>query len=234
VPLPKTDTKPLASEDARRKRLRAVLSILKRRWGAPDQSGTRRVLDSLVLTILSQNTNATNRDRAYESLRERFPTWEGARQARAQSIAAAIRVGGLANQKARNIKNLLRWADEEYGSLDLEFMRDWPSDAIRETLLPLPGVGVKTVSVLLCFTLGRDVFPIDTHVSRVCRRLGLVSWKTSIERAHEMMQDIVPKGRSFEAHLQLIRFGREICHARKPECAVCPIIRHCQYPEPPE
>jgi endonuclease III len=142
-------------------------------------------------------------------------------------VADAIREGGLANQKALRIQGLLRWTGERFGSLDLSALRGMPDREIRDRLSPLPGIGPKTLSILLLFSLGREAFPVDTHCLRLLTRLGVLPSGTTAEKAHAAMRLLVPRGRSLPLHLHLIRFGRETCHARKPECAGCPLARQC-------
>lgn len=140
-------------------------------------------------------------------------------------------MGGLANQKALRIRGLLRWTGDRFGSLDLSALRAMSDGEIRDLLSPLPGIGPKTLSILLVFSLGREAFPVDTHCLRLLVRLGVLPPGTTAEKAHEVMKTLVRRGRSLPLHLHLIRFGREKCHARKPECAGCPVARWCVYPE---
>lgn len=192
-------------------------------------------LKHLMLTILSQNTNDVNRDRAFKTLEERFALsdgeldWQKIVDAPQEDVAEAIRVGGLANQKSKRIQNILEWIKEEYGEYNIDFVCDMEiSDAI-ELFTQLKGVGVKTISVVLAFSCNKDVFPVDTHVNRLCHRLGLVPEKHTAEKTFWAMQDLVPAGKSFSFHINLIRFGRKICKSRNPKCSECPLTDECEY-----
>ena len=210
-----------------KEKVRDIDEILEKEFGIPERGGDRDPLSSLVRTILSQNTNDNNSGRAYSNLRERFPSWEDVLEADAEEIADVIRVGGLANQKSVGIKGVLEWLRDTYGELNLDFICDMePGEAI-EVLLKLKGVGLKTINVTLCFACGKDVFPVDTHILRITKRLALVPENASADKAHEIMGKLFPEGKAFSLHMNLIRFGRTTCHARKPECEGCPLIKHC-------
>ena len=210
-----------------KKKVKEIDDILEKEFGVPERWKSRSPLDSLINTILSQNTNDANRDRAYTNLKERFPTWENVLAADAEDIADAIRVGGLANQKSIRIKNVLVWIKETYGELNIDFVCDMePAEAI-ETFTKLKGIGLKTMNVMLCFACGKDVFPVDTHILRITKRLDLVPSNASADKAHEIMAQLFPKGKAFSLHINLIRFGRAICHARNPECKGCPLMEYC-------
>ncbi len=186
-------------------------------------------VSELVSTILSQNTNDDLRDRAYTRLRERYPTWEAVRDAPVREIIKAIRVCGLARQKGRHIKKALQHITRERGALDLSFLRDMPVDEARQWLLSIEGVGPKTAAIVLLFSLNRPAFPVDTHVHRVTGRLGLIPPKTSAEKAHQLLENLVPPELYLPFHLNVITHGRQVCHARKPECRVCVLRRLCRY-----
>ena len=183
-------------------------------------------LEELITTILSQNTNDTNRDRAYSSLIERFGTLEVVMDARVEEIAKAIKIGGLHNQKSIRIKNVLERITRERGSLDISFLDDLPLDEAMDWLLSFPGVGKKTAGIVMLFSFDRPYFPVDTHIKRVTQRLGLVENR---EDPHRRMNQLLPPDSALmrRLHLQLIRLGREVCHPRNPECADCPLFEHC-------
>ncbi len=183
----------------------------------------------LVSTILSQNTNDLNRDRAFNSLRARFPTWEAMRDARKAEVIAAIRVAGLANQKGPRIQNVLREITRERGNLDLGFLQDQPMEEARAWLMKFKGVGPKTAAIVLLFSLGRPAFPVDTHIFRVTGRIGLRPAKMTLEAAHRHLESLFPPSTYYAVHLNLIRLGREICHPRRPDCPNCPVLRLCDY-----
>jgi len=212
-----------------RDKTRRIMEVLEVAQGIPEPRRRESPLDALIHTILSQNTNDRNSGRAYESLRARFSRWEDVLHADPAEIADAIRVGGLAAQKSVRIRDLLAWVRERYGELNIDFVCDMEVGEVFDTLCALPGIGPKTVSVMLLFACGRDVFPVDTHIHRITKRLGLIPSNCSADKAHILMADLVPVGKAYSFHLNLIRFGREICHARAPECDRCAIQEHCLY-----
>ncbi len=177
--------------------------------------------------MLSQHTSDANAERAFDSLRARFPTWDRVVRARPTSVAAAIRSGGLANTKAPRIQAILREIEEREGGYDLSRMHDADDDDIRAYLTSLPGVGPKTAAVVLAFSLGRSAMPVDTHVHRVAKRLGLVPTESSAERAHRILHDLVPAPIRVELHVGFITLGREICRAGRPRCEDCPLNDLC-------
>jgi len=212
---------------ALKKRVKEVDDILEREFGVPESARDRKPLDTLVRTILSQNTNDTNSGRAYSNLRERFPSWEDVLAADAEEIADAIRVGGLSRQKSVRIKSALAWIKDTYGELNIDFVCDMEPAEVIETFSRLKGIGLKTINVMLAFACGKDVFPVDTHILRISKRLDLVPPNASADKAHEIMGQLFPKGKAFSLHINMIRFGRTICHAQRPECRGCPLIEHC-------
>ena len=198
-------------------------------YGEPIWRNPLPAIDELVSTILSQNTNDLNRDRAFNSLRAKFGTWEEVRDAEAADVVNAIRPAGLANQKGPRIQQVLRSITEERGSLDLSFLGDLPVDEARAWLTKFNGVGPKTAAIVLCFSLGNAAFPVDTHVYRVTGRIGLRPERMTVEQAHPHLESLFPPETYYAAHLNIIRLGREICTARKPYCEKCPIIKLCDY-----
>ncbi len=198
-------------------------------FGYPEWRNPLPPLDELVSTILSQNTNDVNRDRAFESLRRRFPTWEAVRDAPENEVIEAVRLAGLANQKGPRIQAALRSITEQVGRLDLEFLRDMEAEQARQWLLQFKGVGPKTAAIVLQFSLGKPAFPVDTHIYRVSGRLGLRPAKMSVEQAHEHLAALLPPETYYPAHLNLIQLGRRVCHARKPQCPSCPLNDLCAY-----
>ncbi len=184
---------------------------------------------TLISTIISQNTNDTNRDVAFERLRERFPTWEQVRDAREEAIVEAIRPAGLGPTKAPRIQSALHRITERTGAISLDFLHDLPTEEARGWLIDLPGVGPKTAAIVLCFALGRAAFPVDTHVHRVSQRLGLIPEGTSRERAHVLLEALLPERIYYSFHLNLIAHGRAICHSRNPDCGACILREVCDY-----
>lgn len=198
-------------------------------YGEPIWRNPLPPVDELVSTILSQNTNDTNRDRAFDALRERFPTWEEVRDAPEEDIIEAIRPAGLANQKGPRIQAVLQSITQERGELDLNFLETYSTDEAMAWLLKFKGVGPKTAAIVLQFSLGKPAFPVDTHVHRISGRLGLRPEKMNADKAHAHLAAQFPSKAYYAAHLNIIRLGREICHARKPKCELCPLPDLCDY-----
>jgi endonuclease-3 len=210
------------------KKLREVALRLARRFGR--QAFTPHRTDpvrNLVLTILSQNTTDTNRDRAFARLMERFPTLPRLAEASPGEVEETIRVAGLARAKAGAILSALARIRRERGVYSLEFLAKMPLDEARDYLTSFPGVGVKTASVVLLFSFGLPAFPVDTHIHRVVRRLGLVPASADASRATRLLEPHVPRGAAGPLHLGLIRLGREICRPRTPLCPRCPLLSVC-------
>jgi endonuclease-3 len=198
-------------------------------YGTPTWRNPLPAVDELVSTILSQNTNDTNRDRAFEALRRAFPTWEAVRDAEPQAVVAAIRPAGLANQKGPRIQQVLREITAQRGALTLDFLAELTPAEGRAWLLQFKGVGPKTAAIVLLFSLGKPAFPVDTHIYRVSGRIGLRPEQMSVEQAHEFLEGLLPPEAYYAAHLNLIRLGREVCKARKPDCPRCPVRAWCDY-----
>ena len=206
-----------------------ALNALEKRYGRPRLGRRLPPLDELILTILSQNTNDRNRDRAYESLRRRFPTWEAVASARRVAIEQAIRPGGLARTKARSIREVLRHIAAERGALDLGFLCRLPAAEAAAWLRRFRGVGEKTAACVLLFSCGHAAFPVDTHIHRIARRLGWVRSSASREETHRRLAALVPPSLCLTGHVNLITLGREICRPRKPRCPECPLRRGCPH-----
>ena len=198
-------------------------------YGEPIWRNPLPAIDELVSTILSQNTNDINRDRAFNSLRAKFSTWEQVRDAESVDVVNAIRPAGLANQKGPRIQQVLRSITEERGNLDLSFLADLTVDEAKAWLTKFNGVGPKTAAIVLCFSLNKAAFPVDTHIYRVSGRIGLRPEKMTVEQAHPHLESLFPPETYYAAHLNIIRLGREICTARKPFCEKCPIVMLCNY-----
>jgi len=203
-------------------------------FGEPIWRNPLPAIDELVSTILSQNTNDVNRDRGFNVLRAKLPTWEAVRDAKAEDVIAAIRPAGLANQKGPRIQQVLRAITAERGSLNLDFLAGLPVEEARAWLTKFNGVGPKTAAIVLCFSLNMPAFPVDTHIYRVSGRTGLRGLhpeKMTVEQAHPHLESVFPPETYYAAHLNIIRLGREVCGARKPSCPKCPIIKLCEYKE---
>ncbi|UCF20348.1 MAG: endonuclease III [Gemmatimonadota bacterium] len=205
-----------------RRRVRALLRRLEREYGKARRERTAPI-DELILTILSQNTSDGNRDRAYDSLRARFSSWEALRLAPRSEVEDAIRPAGLWKQKARVLQDTLNALHDEHGRLDLSHLESLSDAEIIDYLTGHRGIGVKTAACVLCFSLGRPYMPVDTHVHRLARRLGLIPAEVNADRAHELLNSkpAVPPELRFSFHIQLIRHGRRVCRAARPACDSC-------------
>jgi endonuclease-3 len=218
--------------------VREIYRRLKARFGPLETPPRREPLEELILTVLSQNTNDLNRDRAFASMRARYPTWDALAGASVQDLAGSIKVGGLSNVKAPRILAILaEIRAREEGSLNLSWMSGAGTERVRAYLSSLPGVGPKTAACVLAFSLRRPVLPVDTHVFRTAKRLGLLGERADAEKAHSELGAIVPARIRIPMHVGLIRLGREICHPRRPSCHICPLASLCptapRYLRPP-
>jgi endonuclease-3 len=207
----------------------AVHRRLLEAYGEPRWRRPLPPVAELVSTILSQNTNDLNRDRAFAALRAAFPTWETVRDAPASAVIQAIRPAGLANQKGPRIQAVLRAITEERGRLDLRFLRRLPPNQAADWLMRFKGVGRKTASIVLLFSLGLPAFPVDTHIHRLSGRLGLRPPRASLDQTHDLLARTFPPETYYAAHLNLIRHGRQVCRARRPDCPACVLRRICPY-----
>ncbi len=208
-----------------------ITLVLERHLGTPRQNPhVPTPLAMLIATMLSQNTSDRNSNRAYRELRRRFPGWQSVAHAGLPALRTAIRVGGMANQKAPRIRAALRSIRRQYGRFSLEALRSIPDQEAMDRLMALEGVGVKTAACVLLFSLGRDVFPVDTHVHRVCNRLGLVRRCPTPEKTFAAMRGLVPPRKAYSLHTNMIRFGRRICRSASPLCDRCPLFDECVYP----
>ena len=206
-----------------------IVQNLERTYGAPLNRRASDPLDMLIKIILSQATSDTNSHRTFAALKKRFPSWDEALRARTATIAATIRSGGLSNQKAKVIKDVLRQIKDEHGTLDLSFLHDFDEEAAVGYLKQFRGIGPKSIACTLLFACRKEVFPLDTHIFRVLRRVGLIPQKCTDQRAHSIMNGLVPKGKFYSFHVNLIRHGRALCRPRNPLCERCPIVEYCDY-----
>lgn len=207
----------------------AVHQRLMEVYGQPQWRSHLDPISQVASTIISQNTSDVNRDRAFERLRARFASWEVVRDAPLEAIEEAIRPAGLAQQKAPRIKGALQFITQERGELSLDFLKDLTVDEAKAWLTQIKGIGPKTAAIILLFSLGMPAFPVDTHVHRVTQRLGLIGPKVSAEKAHVILEDLLSPDIYYPFHLNVIRHGREICHARNPRCEICPLQTLCDY-----
>jgi endonuclease-3 len=211
-------------------KLSQIASRLRRTYG-PRQPQRRwdNPLDALIHTLLSQNTTAANCERAYANLRRRFRTWEAVWEAPLKGLIAAIRAGGLANIKAVRIKALLEEIWRAQGHFDLSFLRDVSDEEVRAYLDRFKGVGHETTACVLLFGLGRAAFPVDTHVFRVCRRLGLLNGQRTPERAETFLAPLIRSQDCHVFHVYVVEHGREVCTAHHPGCDRCALSDLCDY-----
>lgn len=215
--------------DGRKAKALEVDRRLVKAFGLTVPENDRDVTHELIHAVLSQNTHRRNYNLAYQRLTDEFPTAEDIASAPLASIERAIRPGGLSKQKSRALKEILTTLETERGNCSLEFLRGMPVPEARRFLTSLPGVGPKTASVVLMFSDGRKVLPVDTHVLRAARRIGLIDEKTSAGRAEVELEELVPPARRPRMHLNLVYLGREICHARGPKHEICPINAVCGF-----
>ncbi len=207
-------------------RIQEIANRLEERYGRPTKT-RRPPLEELLLTVLSQNTSDTNRDRAWRGLREAYDDWEEVRAAPREELEEAIRSGGLARQKAATIQRVLDRLHEERGEASLSHLREMDDEEVLGYLSGFKGVGVKTAACVACFSLRRPVLPVDTHVYRVARRLGLVPEGATRRTAHRLLNERVPGELRFPLHLLMIRHGRDLCSSRSPDCRSCPLADLC-------
>ena len=210
--------------------LRRAVDLLDDHYGRPVLSPRYPPVDELVFTVLSQNTADVNTERTFASLKARFPDWSSARDAPVEQIEDAIALGGLAHTKAPRIKKILEAIGERTGAPDLGVLDELNDDEARAYLTGLPGVGPKTAACVLLFSLGRPVMPVDTHVHRVARRLDIIGAKVTAEQAHPLLTRLAGPDDApqiYAVHVDFVRHGRRICHARRPACGECPLADIC-------
>lgn len=212
-------------------RTSSILTLLETEYGERHWRSHADPLDELIATVLSQHTSDINTARSFSSLKDRFADWESVLVAPVDLVADAIRLGGLAEQKAPRIQGILAAIQAERTSLDLDHLSALPLDAARTWLLQLHGVGPKTAACVLLFSLGRPALPVDTHVHRVSKRLGLIGPKVGADAAHAALEAGLggDRDRVYSFHLTMIAHGRAVCTARRPYCERCSLTEHCDY-----
>ena len=226
APMAKTKS---ASKSRSRRRVKAadVLELLGEEYGPAEWVRRYDPASELVYTILSQHTSDINSGRAFENLMKTFGSLEAIAEAPVEAIEDAIRMGGLAKSKAPRIKAVLEQIAREVGSYDLSFLAEMPLDESKQWLKRLPGIGPKTAAIILSFSLGLPAMPVDTHIFRVSKRLRLIGPKVNAEKAHDILEPMVPPEDVFAFHVYLIRHGREVCKARRPRCNSCVLAWGC-------
>jgi len=204
-----------------------IIELLEREYGKRGWQPDGKPLAGLVRTILSQNTSDTNSRRAFDMLMFTFGSWETIASAPVEHIAYAIRVGGLSKIKAVRIKEILNQIKREQDCISLDFLNSMDASEAKEYLMRLPAVGEKTANCVLLFSLGKPCLPVDTHIFRVAKRLGLIDARTSIKEAHRLLQQQLPPSEVYQFHIHMIEHGRKVCHARNPECDRCILSNDC-------
>ena len=206
-----------------------IIQNLERTFGTPALRPKSDPLEMLIRVVLSQATTDVLSERTFQSLTAKFKTWEDVLVADPSEVADSIKLGGLANQKAKVIKELLSNVKAENGSLNLGFLQDLPTREAVTYLKKFRGIGPKTIACTLLFACHKNIFPLDTHIFRVLRRVGIVPLKCSDERAHEILDAVVPEGKFYSLHVNLIRLGRKVCRPQEPFCERCPIVEYCDF-----
>jgi endonuclease III len=181
----------------------------------------------LVDTILSQNTSNANSDAGYRQLRRRFRSWKQVADAAVEEVERHIRVSGLSRIKAPRIQSILRQIRDDRGKIDLQFLNDMDEQSAYDYLRRFAGVGPKTAHCTLLFAFGKPLFPVDTHIERIAKRLALVDRKANAEKVSEILKPLIAPEDRYEMHVLLIEHGRKTCHARNPKCDQCPLLRIC-------
>lgn len=204
-----------------------VMELLRKEYGNITWRSRTDPLSELIMTILSQNTSDHNSRRAFDSLLTRFGSWEAVAEGSTDDIAEAIKLGGLAQVKAPRIKKILQQIQAQRGLLDLKFLMKMPVSEAKAWLGGLPGVGPKTAACVLLFSLGKPVLPVDTHIHRVAKRLGLIDSRVSAEKSHEILGEMVPAKDVYQFHIHMIEHGRRVCKAQRPRCHECVLLRVC-------
>lgn len=205
----------------------AVYHTLAQTYGEPVWQPHNPPVDELVCTILSQATSDSNRDKGFSALKERYPDWESVMNDAPEDVVETIYSAGLANQKGPRIQAALRFIYQERGAIELDFLNDLPLDAAQQWLMQINGIGPKTAAIILLFAFGRPAFPVDTHVHRIARRLGLIGHKVTADKAHNILQNRGDPETFYPMHINLIRHGRTICLARHPKCKICVLNQLC-------
>jgi endonuclease-3 len=204
-----------------------VISLLQKEYGPFVWKPRLDAVSELVYTVLSQHTSDINSERAFHKLLQTFGSLEAVATADVEQITSSISSGGLSRIKAPRIKKILNYIKKERGSLDIDFLKDFPLCKAKEWLKKLPGIGPKSAAVILCFSLGMPAMPVDTHIYRVSKRLGFIRLKTSVNDAHDILEKMVAPKKVFPFHLLLINHGRKICKAQKPQCNKCVLAHGC-------
>ena len=217
------------TQQVRREWTDIIVTRLEARYGVPKWHPHNDPLEELIACILSQHTSDINSWRAFEDLKRAYPDWSEALEAPTEQLEAVIRHGGLAKSKAPRIQAVLQRIKQESGAITLDFLKTLSDGEARAFLMDLPGVGPKTAAIVLCFALGRQVLPVDTHVFRVAWRLGLIEKKIGEARAHDALQVQIASEQTYRFHVALITHGRQVCKAPNPRCQACVLTDMCRW-----
>jgi endonuclease-3 len=213
------------------RKIKKVNTLLIETFGIPEKNKKPPdPVDLLIATILSQNTNDRNSYRAFKNLKDNFTDWNELEKLPPSKIEKYIKVAGLGKQKSNAIKGFLKQLKKERGKISLDYLNKKNDSEIIEDLTGYHGIGVKTASCVLLFSMERNICPVDTHVHRTTNRIGLVSAKAP-DKTFLILNEVLPEGIAHQFHTNLIRLGREICKPAKPFCSVCPLIKVCEYPD---
>jgi endonuclease-3 len=219
----------LNKEEQLRAKIVRIYDLLRSAYGEPQRTGRVDPIGELVGVIISQHTSDVNTDRAYENLVQTFGSWEAVRDAPVAAIANAIKTAGLSNVKAPRLKAVLQTISSRYGRLDISHLASLPLAQAKAELRSLPGVGPKTAACTLLFALDLPAFPVDTHIYRVARRIGLIDDRVGPDAAHDVLEPLIPPDKVFGFHILMIRHGRVTCRARDPRCPECVVLHECAY-----
>ncbi len=210
-------------------RIKTILRLINKAYGKPPPFKKPPPVDELIRTILSQNTSDTNSLKAFSALKRNFRSWDGLLAMNTRKIAGLIRHAGLANIKAARIKEALSRIRAREGRIDLSPIGWMDTEEAMDYLRSLKGVGPKTAACVLLFSFGKGAMPVDTHIYRVSRRLGIIGAVIDIDTAHERLTKIVPKHLIYDFHLGIIEHGRRTCKAQNPKCGICVLYGLCAY-----
>jgi endonuclease-3 len=212
-----------------RNKIKKINSLLIKFFGIPPRNKKLpNPVDMLVGTILSQNTNDNNSYKAYQNLKSKFNNWEEVAELPRVKIERIIKVGGLGKQKSKAIKNVLNGLKKKRGKISLDYLKKLDDESVINELIMFDGVGLKTASCVLLFSMNRDICPVDTHVHRTLNRIGIVKTNSPDKTFQEILKNI-PNGSAHEFHTNLIRLGREVCQSSKPNCSICPVENICTF-----
>ncbi len=225
--MPKTSTTKRAPRTKSKADIARSIKLMTGQYGPFAQEPRLPPMDEMVFTILSQHTSDINSSRAFRRLMDRFGTLDEVAAAEIPEIEEAIAPGGLAKIKAPRIKEVLNKILELNGSLDLSFLREMPLNEAKAWLRQLPGIGPKSAGIVLSFSLGMPAMAIDTHIYRVCQRLGVIGPKVSADKAHDILEEKVEPEEVFNFHVSYINHGRQVCRAQRPLCAECVVGSLC-------